>query len=146
MLGVVLGIAGTLGVLQFPRGDAAPIQISTRLGCVDTVVTQMQPPTDASGAGSGYIGFRDEIAPGHGAANQNIMGVTIAYTTEYPAMSVGDHARVCLVSVPQKSTDNAIGLGCDPAKDVRGRMFVIYDLASGVIAQYANGTHGCGGA
>jgi hypothetical protein len=147
-LGAILGRACTFAVLRgdFPWGarDSSPIEVSSRLGCVETVITEVKPGTDSSGAGSGYIGFRDDIAPGHGAHDMNIMGVSLAYTTYVPLMNVGDHARVCLLSVPEKQRD--VPGGCNPEYDARGRRFLIYDRASQVFAQYSYGVHGCGGA
>jgi len=148
LLGIVLGAGSTVLIVRgdypgAPQQD--PIQLNSRLGCVETVISEVHPSTDSSGAGSGSIQFRDDIAPHHGAHDQNIMGVTLAYTTETPNMSVGDHARVCLVSVPEKDKSSVVG-GCDPDRDPRGRDFLIYDRATQAIAQYGYGVHDCGGA
>jgi len=149
LLGTLLGAGATIlvfrGEVPGMVRDDSPIQIGSRYGCVETVITTVRPSADASGAGSGFIQFRDDIAPGHGAHDQNIMGVTLAYTTEIPLMSVGDHARVCLTEVPEKDKSGAVG-GCDPNRDPRGRRFLIYDRATQGIAKYGYGTHGCGGA
>lgn len=149
LLGGILGVASTLAVIHgavpgVPHDDS-PVQINSRYGCVETIVTAVHPSVDASGAGSGYIQFRDDIAPGHGARDHNIMAITLAYTTETPLMTVGDHARVCLTSVPEKDKSGVVG-GCDPEQDPRGRRFLIYDRATQAIAEYSYGTHGCGGA
>jgi hypothetical protein len=148
-LGVVLGAGATMLIERgdypgAPRDDA-PIQFSSRLGCVETVITEVHPSTDSSGAGSGSIAFRDDIAPYHGAHDEKIMSVTLAYTTETPNMAVGDRARVCLVSVPEKEKSSVVG-GCDPDRDPRGRVFLIYDRATQAIAEYSYGVHDCGGA
>ncbi len=149
VLGTVLGIGSTVAVLHGAAPgashDDAPIQLGSRYGCVETIVTEVHPSTDASGAGSGFIQFRDDIAPGHGARDHNIMGVTLAYTTVTPNMSVGDHVRACLTEVPEKDKSGVVG-GCDPQQDPRGRQFVIYDRATQALVQYSYGTHGCGGA
>ncbi|HEY0382511.1 MAG TPA: hypothetical protein VGC72_09955 [Candidatus Elarobacter sp.] len=149
ILGAVLGVGSTLAVVRgtipgVPHDDS-PVQLGSRYGCVETMVTDIHPSTDASGAGSGFIQFRDDIAPGRGARDHNIMGVTLAYTTVTPNMSIGDHVRVCLTDVPEKDKSSAVG-GCDPEQDPRGRQFVIYDRATQALVQYSYGTHGCGGA
>ncbi len=149
VLGAVLGGASTLAVVHgalpgLPHDDS-PVQIGSRYGCVETIITDVHPSTDGSGAGSGFIQFRDDIAPGHGARDHNIMGVTLAYTMVTPSMSIGDHVRVCLTEAPEKDKSGVVG-GCDPQQDPRGRQFVIYDRATQALVQYSYGTHGCGGA
>ena len=139
------GVAGSLVTGASAVSAAAlPLSISSTLGCVETVIAKVQPSSDASGAGSGFIAFRDDIAPGRGARNQKIMSVTLAYTTDVPEMHVGDRARVCLAFMPQ--ADTSVPHGCDPEQDPRGRRFVILDRATGTVAQYYDGIHLCGGA
>ena len=145
-LAVVLGVAGS-GMCIEPVAAApaatSPLSITSRLGCVETVITSLHPSTDASGAGSGSIGFRDDIAPGRGSRTEKITSVTLAYTTDVPDMHVGDHARVCLGFMPVR---DASPQGCDPAVDPRGRRFVILDHVTQTVAQYYDGIHLCGGA
>jgi hypothetical protein len=137
---VALLAAGAIGA-DFYLARHRPI-VDTALGCVETVVTKSDAPTGPSMADGGDMTFRDDIAPGHGAANQQIFNVYIPPGSN-PTANVGDRARVCLLSMPQK--DTAPG-GCDPAVDARGREFIILDLATGQAGVFANGEHGCGGA
>lgn len=118
--------------------------VNSSLGCVDTVVTTSQQPTGSSMAEGGDIEFRDDIAPGHGIANQQILGVYVP-PGSYTVTAVGDSVRVCLLSVPQKASDPG-AFGCDPAVDIRGRAFLVYDRANSNAQVYSNGEHGCGGA
>jgi hypothetical protein len=60
-----------------------------------------------------------------------------------PVARVGAHVRVCLLSVPRK------GNGCDPATDIRGREFLVYNPngdSGENAAVYTNAEHLCGGA
>jgi hypothetical protein len=63
---------------------------------------------------------------------------------DYPVANAGDRVRVCLLSMPKKAGS------CDPAKDIRGREFLVYDFTSDResdnAAVYTNGEHWCGGA
>lgn len=89
-------------------------------------------------ADGGHMQFRDDIGQGIREA--------YVYPGDYPVAIVGDRVRVCLLSVPKKTT------GCDPAKDIRGREFLVYvhtngsDRESDNAAVYTNAEHWCGGA
>lgn len=139
----VIAVAATCG-FWIARVQEASEPINTALGCVETVVTGAQQPTGPGMADGGSISFRDDIAPHHGTSNQQILGVYVA-PGAYAIANVGDRVRVCLLNVPAKSV-NSDGLGCDPARDIRGRGFIVYDRATGEADVYSNGEHSCGGA
>ncbi len=119
-----------------------PQQIEAPLGCVDTVVTKSLAPTGTSMASGGLLTFRDDIAPGHGAAGQTIRMLYVAPGDDTVANS-GDRVRVCLLQMPLKTAY------CNPATDIRGREFLVFDMSkpqgenAGV---FFNGEHLCGGA
>ena len=140
---ILLLVAAAAGAGIYRQATAGEI-VNTSLGCVETVMTEARPPTGPSLADGGGITFRDDIAPHNGVENQQILGVYVP-PGNYPVGNVGDKVRVCLLSVPEKSVQ-ATGFGCDPAKDIRGRVFLVYDRANGSAEVYANGEHGCGGA
>ncbi len=124
------------------RAASVPQEIQAPLGCVDTVVTKSLAPTGSAMADGGELAFRDDIAPGHGAAGQTIRTLYVPPGYD-PVANSGDHVRVCLLQVPQKTGY------CDPATDVRGREFLVFDRSkpqgenAGV---FFNGEHLCGGA
>jgi hypothetical protein len=123
-------------------GGSALQEIQAPLGCVDTVVTKSVAPTGSSMADGGELAFRDDIAPGHGAKGQTIRTLYVSPGYDTVAGS-GDHVRVCLLQVPKKDAY------CNPATDVRGREFLVFDTSkpqgenAGV---FFNGEHLCGGA
>jgi hypothetical protein len=104
------------------------------LGCVDTVVTEAHDPTGDAMVDGGSITFHDIID-----AKDEVTGVYIP-PGDYAVASAGDRARVCLISIHTKDDR------CDPDKDTRGRLFLVYDLAKNDAEVYSNGEHGCGGA
>lgn len=124
------------------RAANGPLQIQAPLGCVDTVVTKALAPTGSSMADGGELAFRDDIAPGHGAAGQKIRTLYVSPGSDTVA-SNGDHVRVCLLQMPQKDSY------CNPSTDIRGREFLVFDTSkpqgenAGV---FFNGEHLCGGA
>lgn len=133
---LVTGLAGTA------RAANGPSEIEAPLGCVNTVVTKTLAPTGSSMADGGELAFHDDIAPGHGAAGQTIRTLYVAPGSDTVA-SNGDHVRVCLLQMPQKDSY------CNPATDVRGREFLVFDKskAQGENAGvFFNGEHLCGGA
>jgi len=136
--GVGLLLGGLAGVSSYQYMHP-PQAVDSSLGCVETVITQSTAPTGSSMAQGGGISFRDDIAPGNGAKDVQILGVYLPPDT-YPVGKLGDHVRVCLLSVPTKSE------GCDPSVDVRGREFLVYDRANQNAQVYSNGEHYCGGA
>lgn len=124
------------------RAASTPQEIQAPLGCVDTVVTKSLAPTGSSMAAGGQLTFRDDIAPGNGAAGQTIRALYVAPDND-PVANSGDHVRVCLLQMPQKTAS------CDPSKDIRGREFLVFDTskAQGENAGvFFNGEHLCGGA
>jgi hypothetical protein len=142
----IVGFATASLLLTSPCRTAlatgGPQKIEVPLGCVDTVVTKALAPTGTSMASGGLLSFRDDIAPGHGAAGQKIRMLYVAPGDDTVADS-GDHVRVCLLQMPKK-TDS-----CNPAADIRGREFLVFDTSkpqgenAGV---FFNGEHLCGGA
>ncbi len=124
------------------RATSAPHEIQAPLGCVNTVVTKSVAPTGPSMADGGELAFRDDIAPGHGAAGQKIRTLYVPPGYD-PVAASGDRVRVCLLQVPKKTGS------CDPSSDVRGREFLVFDKSkpqgenAGV---FFNGEHLCGGA
>jgi hypothetical protein len=142
-VGVLLSALPGAALAVADASAPSAISITSKLGCVETVIASIHPSRDASGAGSGSIGFRDDIAPGRGARGIKIRSVTLAYTTDVPDMHTGDRVRVCLSFMPTKDVSPQ---GCDPATDPRGRRFVIVDRVTGTVAQYYDGIHLCGGA
>ncbi|HEY1974996.1 MAG TPA: hypothetical protein VGG89_00445 [Candidatus Baltobacteraceae bacterium] len=113
-------------------------KIETPLGCVETIVTRSAAPTGSSMAEGGHMEFRDAIAPG-------IRELYVA-PGDHPVAGWHERVRVCLLGVPKKHD------GCDPAKDGRGREFLVYvytsdpDRQSDNAAVYTNAEHWCGGA
>jgi hypothetical protein len=122
--------------------SSGPQEIQAPLGCVNTVVTKSLAPTGSSMADGGELAFHADIAPGHGAAGQTIRTLYVPPGYD-PVASVGDRVRVCLLQIPEKTAS------CDPATDVRGREFLVFDRSkpqrenAGVLF---NGEHLCGGA
>ncbi|MFY9781168.1 MAG: hypothetical protein WAJ85_11745 [Candidatus Baltobacteraceae bacterium] len=120
----------------------APHEIQAPLGCVDTAVTKALAPTGPSMADGGELAFRDDIAPGHGAAGQKIRTLYVPPNYDLVANS-GDHVRVCLLQVPWKTAS------CNPSTDIRGREFLVFNRSKpqGENADVLfDGEHGCGGA
>ena len=89
-------------------------------------------------ADGGRMEFRDDIS-----LREHIRELYV-YPGDTPIASAGDRVRVCLLSMPKK------GDGCDPAKDIRGREFLVFDRTSDTeshnAAVYTNAEHWCGGA
>lgn len=140
-LGFALVIAGVADAALCATPQ--PPVVNSALGCVETVVTRSIAPTGPSMAAGGDITFRDDIAPGHGAGNQKIVSVYVP-PDESPNTNAGDHVRVCLLTMPKKT---GTGPGtCNPAVDIRGRQFLIFDRANDRAAVFSNGEHDCGGA
>jgi hypothetical protein len=129
-------------VIAFALGSASMVlyakvhrpAIDSALGCVDTVVTEAHDPTGDAMVDGGSITFHDSIDP-----KDEVSGVYVP-PGDYAVASAGDRARVCLISVPTKDDR------CDPDKDTRGRLFLVYDLAKNEAEVYSNAEHGCGGA
>jgi hypothetical protein len=137
MGGILLSLCmGASPVPHCPAGHVT--QIESPLGCVNTVVTKSSAPTGPSMADGGSMSFRDDIASG-----QKIREIYVP-PDENPVANAGDRVRVCFLSTPKK------GGGCDPATDIRGREFLVYNSksedSSGNAAVYSNGEHWCGGA
>ncbi|MEO6835838.1 MAG: hypothetical protein ABI231_08030 [Candidatus Tumulicola sp.] len=92
--------------------------------------------------------FRDDIAPGHGIRGDQIHYLYVP-PGDSPIASAGERVRVCLLNVPKKTPGK---YGCDPAKDIRGREFLVFvstsdpDRQSDNAGIYTNGEHYCGGA
>ncbi len=128
--------AGTAG------SASAADEIQAPLGCVNTVVAKAHAPTGSSMADGGSLTFRDDIAPGHGAAGQKIKDLYVSPGSDTVA-DTGDHVRVCLLQMPRKTAY------CNPSTDIRGREFLVFDQSkpegenAGV---FFNGEHLCGGA
>jgi len=137
--GVVFAFA--LSALATPV-NANVTQIETPLGCVNTVVTSASAPTGAAMADGGSMYFRDDIAPGHGINGHSITYLYVA-PGDNPIANAGARVRVCLLSMPKKEPGK---YGCNPAIDIRGRQFLVYDIATQNAAVYTNGEHLCGGA
>jgi hypothetical protein len=93
-------------------------------------------------ADGGMMAFRNYIGYGAGGGIQELY----VQPGEQPIAGVGDSVRVCMLSTPKK------GDGCDPAKDVRGRWFLVInrsnrnDNGGPDAAVYTNAEHWCGGA
>jgi hypothetical protein len=91
-------------------------------------------------ADGGGMSFRDDIASG-----QKIREIYVG-PGDNPVAIAGNRVRVCLLSTPKK------GGGCDPATDIRGREFLVYnrdadaDRSGDNASVYTNGEHWCGGA
>jgi hypothetical protein len=89
-------------------------------------------------ADGGRMEFRNDIARGIKELYVPPGDVAVAHE--------GERVRVCLLNVPKKSD------GCDPAKDGRGREFLVYvytndpDRQSDNAFVYTNAEHWCGGA
>jgi hypothetical protein len=132
--------AAALALCLPAHARAAAAQVTTPLGCVETVVKTATSPTGSSMAQGGTIVFRDSIAPGHG----NVRSVYVPPGGDAIA-SAGDHVRVCLLHVPSKAG------GCNPATDPRGLEFLVYVHTTDPTRQtnaavYMNAEHNCGGA
>ncbi len=124
------------------RAAGMPQEIQAPLGCVDTVVTKALAPTGPSMAQGGSLTFRDDIAPGHGAAGQKIRTLYVSPDSD-PVAASGDHVRVCLLQLPQKNGS------CDPSTDIRGREFLVFDTSKTLgenAGIFFNAEHLCGGA
>jgi hypothetical protein len=138
----LVALAGVSLWLTPLAATSAPQEIQAPLGCVETTVTKSLAPTGTSMASGGELAFRDDIAPGRGAAGQTIRTLYVAPGDDTVADS-GDHVRVCLLQMPRKTGS------CDPSKDIRGREFLVFDESkpqgenAGV---FFNGEHLCGGA
>ncbi len=116
----------------------AVTQVETPLGCINTVVVRANAPTGPFMADGGTITFRDNIAPGRSP----IDSLYIAPGSD-PVASAGQRVRVCLLDIPKAQG------GCDPARDPRGREFLVINLEAAqenLAGVYYNGEHGCGGA
>lgn len=140
---LIIALAGVAGAGIYRYAGSREV-VNSALGCVNTVVTTSEQPTGSAMSDGGQIGFRDDIALGHGVANEQILDVYVP-PGNYPVTSVGDSVRVCLLSIPEKNSEPGL-FGCDPAVDIRGRVFLVYDRANGNAQVLSNGEHGCGGA
>ena len=139
-------VLAALALLTSSIASAAPAncptprvtEIETPLGCVETVVTVSRPPSGPSMADGGRMEFRNDIS-----RTERIRELYV-YPGDSPIASAGDRVRICLLSTPKKSE------GCDPAKDIRGRWFLVFDRTSddesAHAAVYTNAEHWCGGA
>ena len=94
LLLVLAAIAGAGVVLAFQKPDV----IDTALGCVETVATKASAPTGDSMADGGEIQFRDDIAPGHWALDQQIRGVYVG-PGAFPTTAEGIRSA-CVSSCP----------------------------------------------
>lgn len=139
--GLLLSFSGLADAANCPARHVG--EIESHLGCVETIVTASVAPTGPSMADGGRMQFREDIAQGRGLENEQIHYLYVP-PGDRPVANRGDRVRVCLLNVPKKTRD------CDPAKDVRGREFVVLNQTRGGdsdnAAIYTNGEHFCGGA
>ena len=115
-------------------------QVSSSLGCVNTLVTESRAPTGPAMVDGGGMTFADNITPGRGKN----LGVYIP-PGGAPVARAHQHVRVCLIDIPDKDSN------CDPSKDSRGRVFLVINVETdpdynGQADVYTNAEHGCGGA
>ena len=78
------------------------MQLDSRYGCVETIATDIHPSTDATGAGSGFIQFRDDIAHGH--PGRLSRGQRIRAITHKSAKNDSE-----FVGRRRRMTDNSVG-------------------------------------
>lgn len=99
-------------------------------------------PGDCQETRIDHIGPRlepDESAPPQGTTVGFANGVWLVSYDREPAVlrsRIGDHAQVCLTSIP---------LGCPPG-DARGRIYKVFNLRTRARWRLSDSSHSCGGA